>query len=808
MKEKKKHKKLKPDDTCSSGNFQIKRWGNKVLLKNDLSKAEHNEFIKHLAEEYPKVVIEIDKYIEEIVAIIQGCNPLDLMLRAYWNLLLECFLKQTDSDKIAYDDNTAQRTLEYIQSVIVSIPPKPEIHNNQVSESDWARLTHLISTMYEYLIGKYPMHNSAYKKINDSNYEPEIDKFQAMAQIYWCSVRGHRHPIHDIPHLKTILSPHDEIFQELFSISVDSFATEVEKIQRSLFRGVTEAFEELSPYITKAFENNENELNIESEEEFTIVSELANKALSFDCFDLKKIANIPELLLNELSLEPGEEKNFLAPGEFSGWPLKVLPIHKKPFLKVGQSFYCFEYSSFSDNLYRSLQRIITKLKPEYAPNSSIHPNWKDNQTQITEYLPFQLLQSILPNSEIYRPIFYQYPPTNSNSKNWNECDGILIYDDTLFIIEVKGGAFTHSSPSIDFQSYITSVNNLLFSPWKQSKRFFEYLDTASEVSIYPAKNNQIPPLKTLKRSHFRQIIPCVITLDNLTQLASRFETLKPFGTDTAHHPTWAISIDDLRVYSDFFKSPLQFLHYLEERQKAYINPTFTVDDELFHLGMYIKHNQYSTLTEDFSSPIPPLFIGYSEDIDRYYNQLYIEPELAILPQQKLPENIEKIIRLLELQGKPGRSKVANNLLILGNKGREEISSAIDSILKRQVERGTYIKFSCGGKVKITLFTRILEHLPYIDLFRKQALADLWGNNEDERLLLELGYDNSLNLVDVSWEFLTKQDTLQHNTDILKELYELEEKKREASFLNISSKIGRNDPCPCGSKKKFKKCHGK
>jgi len=23
----------------------------------------------------------------------------------------------------------------------------------------------------------------------------------------------------------------------------------------------------------------------------------------------------------------------------------------------------------------------------------------------------------------------------------------------------------------------------------------------------------------------------------------------------------------------------------------------------------------------------------------------------------------------------------------------------------------------------------------------------------------------------------------------------------------SSKVGRNDPCPCGSGKKFKKCHG-
>ena len=29
----------------------------------------------------------------------------------------------------------------------------------------------------------------------------------------------------------------------------------------------------------------------------------------------------------------------------------------------------------------------------------------------------------------------------------------------------------------------------------------------------------------------------------------------------------------------------------------------------------------------------------------------------------------------------------------------------------------------------------------------------------------------------------------------------------ASLLGKKQKVGRNDPCPCGSNKKFKKCHG-
>jgi preprotein translocase subunit SecA len=29
-----------------------------------------------------------------------------------------------------------------------------------------------------------------------------------------------------------------------------------------------------------------------------------------------------------------------------------------------------------------------------------------------------------------------------------------------------------------------------------------------------------------------------------------------------------------------------------------------------------------------------------------------------------------------------------------------------------------------------------------------------------------------------------------------------------SMMNAMPKVGRNDPCPCGSGKKYKQCHGK
>ncbi|MBK6783153.1 MAG: SEC-C domain-containing protein [Saprospiraceae bacterium] len=33
-------------------------------------------------------------------------------------------------------------------------------------------------------------------------------------------------------------------------------------------------------------------------------------------------------------------------------------------------------------------------------------------------------------------------------------------------------------------------------------------------------------------------------------------------------------------------------------------------------------------------------------------------------------------------------------------------------------------------------------------------------------------------------------------------------EKPETFIRQETKVGRNDPCPCGSGKKFKQCHGK
>ena len=171
-------------------------------------------------------------------------------------------------------------------------------------------------------------------------------------------------------------------------------------------------------------------------------------------FDVQKITTLPEKLLVELSWRPGEEKDFFAEGEFRGWPLRIWPVFKRPFIRLENQFYCFDLYSLFDNIYRVMQRVILRLKPDYQET------WNTIQRSQSEDLPLKYLKRLLPDAKVLKNVYYR-GKTDSGATGWCEADGLLIYDDHLFVIEARGGAFTHTSPIDRFSRHTShSLKNL------------------------------------------------------------------------------------------------------------------------------------------------------------------------------------------------------------------------------------------------------------------------------------------------------------------------------------------------------------
>lgn len=810
----KKKKLVSPDEVHYFGPLGIARFGNFLSIKNFANENEHQEFMKRAAKSYPDICKKIDQRINKICDLIRFFDPLILLQCGFFNYF-QAFREEKSEFQTDMDTSIAMRMIDYVQSVIVSIPPA-EKGDKGFDQAKWDELALEIKKLYSELNLSYHIDHTAYLKATDENYNKEYDSFYVKAQIHWANVRGSRYMFYNIPHLRDLLSPHNDIVKELFNLSVDEFIKGIEQIQASLSEGLPKVTEELREFQKITTEALEKKLpHVKADESLPELMQevlkennwqrwqesVFGRFLKFDLFDVQKVAGFPENLLEELSFKPGEDKELFAPGEFVGWPLRLLPVQVRPFLCVNGRHYCFELLNLMDNLYRIMQRLIIRLRPDYKEI------WNERQKMISEELPFRLFKVLLPNAKVYRSIYHQWATGKSEELNWCETDGVIVFDDHLIIVEVKAGAFTHSPPATDFPAYMNSIKDLVLKPATQAKRFLEYLHSKEDIVIY---NDAHKVITKLRRDQFRHITACTVTLDQFTTLAAQAEYLQPIGTDLTGFPIWPISIDDLRVYADILDSPLIFTHFLEERQRAFKSPALRATDELDHLSLYLKHNRYVSYAEDYYEAEPPRWVGYRDDLDKYFHNLRHSPNTAKKPAQTLPSRLAEVIRILEVRKRPGRCKTACCLLDMDSDTRNKFDLNIAQVLLRQHEKGHIIPLSFFGETKLTVFCEqsgIASRA--LSWKREYVLATLLRSNDEERILLNIYLDENNKMTDADFEFLSPKDIPDSR---LAEIEKRSEKQRR-NFLqtymrdNAKKTVGRNEICPCGSGKKYKKCCG-
>ena len=598
----KKLKPQKPDEAFSQGPLTVARFGKHVAFEVNWQEKEFDEFQKHLIEDYPKVVEEIDTLVSEIKDIIKVLPPEKLLQRAWWEKMMVLIRTDTE-DEIGEEDPFASHMIDYVQSVIAAVPPAKNLRDD-VTDEEWGLLGNKIEHLFRKIGIDYQICRIAKNRANDPNLDMDFEEFQIRTQFYWCNVRGKRYQVHDSIYLEDMFLLHTEVLQELFGISSDNFVIEIKKILHTFSFGIQDLLEDLDKFqhdtmnaIAKKVDELPSDYKPNTPDLMSDVlkenawedrgNDIFGRLLGMKLFDAQETTDLPEKLLEQLSWLPGEDKDFFADGEFCGWPLRIWPIFKRPFILLEGQYYCFDLNSLRDNLYRVMQRIILRMKPDYQET------WNTIQRKQSEDLPFKHLEHLLPGAKVLREVYYR-GKTDKGGTNWCEADGLLIYDDHLFIVEARGGAFTYTPPATDFQAYIESLKNLVLKPSMQGRRFLNYLiDRAESVPLFDSvDHNQIDKLR---KSDFRHITICAVTVDPFTELAAQAQHLRKIGVNVGVEPIWAISLDDLRIYADIFENPLIFLHYVEQRMQAFRSDIIQYDDELDHLGLAIsKHNHYST----------------------------------------------------------------------------------------------------------------------------------------------------------------------------------------------------------------------
>jgi len=696
---------MKPDDHLTWGPFELAHFGKVTIMKSHLTAEQLSKIQAQMAERFPTLVAELDALVLSIAHQIARLPPASLLYRAWFEFAIVNFSVR---EKRANELNqlAAMRMIDYTQSVIASI--KPATYLEEISEDDWKKLKADIALLFDRLTLEYQICLTGYRKAQDPSLDMELEEFRVRMEMLWLNIRGKRYHIHERQALLEMLAPHADVFLRLFDIDVVNFVNELDKILVKLTRGLDDSMQEFNSFQDDTLDRLEKlaskhtELSFEAlrdkifeDEDFAARHErIRGYLFGMDLFDVAKNTMLPQKLLDALTWSAGEDTEFFTLEEFSGWPLRIWPIMKRPFIQFSGRVYCFDMFSLFDNIYRIMQRLIVQREPAYSTT------WNDQQKRISEELPFIFFGRLLPGAHIYRSVYYRWS-VNGGAAQWHETDGLVIFDDHLIVVEVKAGAFTYTSPANDLQAHLTSLRGLLQKPAHQGNRFVDYLESGSEVSIADKAHNEIG---RLRQGDFRHITICTVTLDAFGSLAARAQHLTPLGIDVGKRPVWPLSIDDLRVYSELFDNPLSFLHFVEHRIRASQSKDVDLDDEMDHLGLYIVQNNYSKHAAELKeNKLDRLkFNGFHAPIDEYYTAMF-RGETPTLVRQKMPQRLAEIIYFLGLSNEPHRSKLASFLLDAAGDFRDTLATAIEEALQKNKELQRARPLSFYGAMAMTLY---------------------------------------------------------------------------------------------------------
>lgn len=782
-------KKVKPDEYFNNGIFEIARFGRHTILRNNMSTKEHLEYEKYLKSEYPKQISKINNEIKKIREKVSKCDPIQLLSFSADNTLIG-FINCLSKSEISNDH--INRSTEYIQSIFISSPQtKTETEDTDPSEKFYQiinEIDNLHSMIRQFYFSFAANIKELYPDINDSTIELMIE-----AQLMYL-VRGHRYQIFELEYYENLLTEHNDIFLELFDISSKDIINGIKNLQYSLTQGKLDVFKSLYNLFEDFQSSNKTNKKFSHEKE-TEQYDIIDKCLGTKLRNVYEVTGWPDSLLDELSWELNDHHlNFYDGTDFSGWPVTYLPVFKRPFIKIDEQYYCFDYYVFIDNFYRVIQKTITRVKPQY--------NWKDKQQVASEKMVENIFKSILPNCLTFTSNYY---PINNSKKKFAENDLIIIYDEVLIIVEVKAGSFVYTSPMEDFENHIKSYKSLIEKADHQCKRTKDYLQQYGSTKIFDQNYNI---KSTIDMNTVSKIYMLSITIDNINTFAAKAEKISFLNLNDS---TISIGVDDLMVYREYFDSPLTFLHFLEQRTLATKETKLTLNDELDHLGMYIKHNCYTLQLRDTNDYSKINFYGYRADLDNYFNKLY-HPQLnPIKPTQILPDIFCEMINWLDNSNISKRVSMANYLLNFSTEAKEQLSESISCVINKQNSSKETIPIHVAGlgsnSLRYTCFINQKNISNFTDKQKREyTLANLLRDKDDDRCLIDLYFSEQNKIEKINIKKLCKKDILDTELDDIKQLSDTIAKNRFIQFnRNHKKKIGRNDLCPCGSGLKYKNC---
>lgn len=800
--------------TCPAG--QAKR----TLVYSTLERTREKRLIGE--QEWLELSTSSLKHMEETAAkmrnLIVSMPPRDLLGYIYSQHLLKALGDQRQS--ASDDDGRGQKDvigesqflLEYIHAVLAS-DAEPE--TMAFDEGKCGELLILSEELRKSAL-QFAMASAATTK--NGIFGPNTAEIEMRAKSSWVLLRGNRYQVLEGEFYRYVLKPHSDVLKEVYGVSSEEIAEGFQAMANATQSGQASAIALMHDQFAEVQAlADDGKISLEEATESWLATN-SEKAKAFAAAtddllrggiaNVSRHTNLPSTLLSDLAYTRGEELEFFAAGDLSGTPFRTLPVRKKPLINLGGEYYAVDPCFTRDSGYRALLHNLLQRRPDYKKT------FETRQKKMSEGAFAELLQQQFAGARIFNEVYYRDPVT----KQWSENDTLILIDDVLLLVEAKAGAAaTIASPELDFGRHAQSVQDLVLKAFRQCERFFEYLATAEEVSLYQLIDGKYKECARIKSSDYRVMLPVGLTVESFSPFSAYCKDLPEVTLILGRHAFISLSIDDLFVLRRFLKTAGELCHYMEVRQAVAGMRRVHLFDELDHLGAYLKTNRFDLdladqLRKEKASVV--FWDGACDIVDQSFEGE--DWENRPLPSQPFPEELLRLISAIDASRAAKWLLVESYIRNLGVEARNHLANSL-SELRKSLSQHPSRYFTLLGEGE-AIFSWIQSCDVATDWEEVNVKASAAALASKVRVMIGLYAE-----IDSKGEYQCAQFFSVHipsgrsvaNARIYEEAERMAlpmrrirvDKKEIAKPTARTAKPGRNEPCPCGSGIKFKRCHG-
>lgn len=794
-------RKVAPDEVINYGPLQVARYGRFLQLKNTATPEQHAAILAKKPGANKVVVSELAAQVGTLQELVQQHDPVEIMHRAAY-VLLPLFFKYRSENEFERDESYALAAVEYLQYIISRTSANTD--GKKIEETEWETIWSATRKCLE-LAQSY-----LFTRKTTSSPPSELDALRFSLDARRLLVRVRRYPIYFTDHLRDSLVPYDDAIKEAYGMDLNELLKGLEAINEYQKTGVVRRYQALKEanealvrklmergfrLIPRATEQDAKRLRIalqtpEFEKLDRDLQEKARLTLTPAIFDVTDISTLPRTLLTLLSVHPAEAvlTTLTGPNHDDLSPLSTSVLHHKPFLEKADRYYYFYHSGFEDRIAEIIESDLFRRFPDRA--APMRRRRDSYQESVATELVVRLVR---PDLE-HRNLFY---PDPDQPGGITEVDALLVTDDVLFIVEVKAGGLSEAASRGAPQSLFGELADTIGTGQRQSERAERCLKSLDEVPFFDTTGKR--EVCRLRHSAFRRVFRIVITREDLGWVGARLAVLSVIDPQMNGALPWHVSLDDLRIVADLFQdSELRFVHFLEQRLKASSEASLHQHDEIEHVALYNHMNLYHELSVKGMDRIT-YDPSHMRDIDTYFSEKY-QGGAPELPRQQFPARLASLLRALKDSRQAGRLAAASTIYSMNEVGRTDVERALghlDKCLEERKQRSFRVPFTSAGYGLTVTYTE--------------------GEHWDEELLrsaAQMEQGRCEHWVVIQLERRTPY-TIRRLERLCPGRYSDMQLAPSRAHIEARARhhiqerrVGRNERCPCGSGKKYKKCHGK